>query len=68
LIAQARRLYVGESLSVDLKETVYALDSTTIDLCLSLFPWAHFRALVQFAGLSTIPSSGELKAVRWLSS
>ena len=43
LIAQARRLYVGESLSVDLKDTVYALDSTTIDLCLSLFPWAHFR-------------------------
>ena len=44
LIAQARRLYVGESLSVDLTETVYALDSTTIDLCLSLFPWAHFRS------------------------
>ena len=44
LIAQARWLYVGESLSVDLKETVYALDSTTIDLCLSLFPWAHFRS------------------------
>jgi hypothetical protein len=44
LIAQARRLYVGETLSVDLKETVYALDSTTIDLCLSLFPWAHFRS------------------------
>ena len=44
LIAQARRLYVGETLSVDLRETVYALDSTTIDLCLSLFPWAHFRS------------------------
>jgi Domain of unknown function (DUF4372)/Transposase DDE domain len=44
LIAQARRLYVGESLSVDLTETVYALDSTTIDLCLSLFPWAEFRS------------------------
>jgi hypothetical protein len=44
LIAQARRLYMGESLLVDLKETVYALDSTTIDLCLSLFPWAHFRS------------------------
>ena len=44
LIAQARRLYVGESLSVDLTNTVYALDSTTIDLCLSLFPWAHFRS------------------------
>ncbi len=44
LIAQARRLYVGESLLVDLTDTVYALDSTTIDLCLSLFPWAHFRS------------------------
>jgi hypothetical protein len=44
LIAQARRLYAGESLSVDLTNTVYALDSTTIDLCLSVFPWAHFRS------------------------
>lgn len=43
LIAQARRLYIGESLLGDLDSTVYALDSTTIDLCLSLFPWAHFR-------------------------
>jgi hypothetical protein len=44
LIAQARRLYAGESLGVDLTDTVYALDSTTIDLCLSVFPWAHFRS------------------------
>ena len=44
LIAQARRLYKGESLLGDLDDTVYALDSTTIDLCLSLFPWAHFRS------------------------
>jgi Domain of unknown function (DUF4372)/Transposase DDE domain len=44
LIAQARRLYIGESLLGDLDNTVYALDSTTIDLCLSLFPWAHFRS------------------------
>lgn len=43
LIAQARRLYAGDSLLADLNNTVYALDSTTIDLCLSLFPWAHFR-------------------------
>ena len=43
LIAQARRLYVGDSLGLDLDKTVYALDSTTIDLCLSVFPWAHFR-------------------------
>ena len=44
LIVQARRLYAGESLSVDLTNTVYALDSTTIDLCLLLFPWADFRS------------------------
>jgi Domain of unknown function (DUF4372)/Transposase DDE domain len=43
LIAQARRLYGGDSLGLDLDNTVYALDSTTIDLCLSVFPWAHFR-------------------------
>ncbi len=43
LIAKARRLYCDEDLGLDLKETVYALDSTTIDLCLSLFPWARFR-------------------------
>lgn len=44
LIAQARKLYAGEDLGLDLTNTVYALDSTTIDLCLSVFPWAHFRA------------------------
>jgi transposase len=44
LIAQARRLYADESLLGELDNTVYALDSTTIDLCLSLFPWAHFRS------------------------
>ena len=44
LIHEARRLYADESFGVDLNETVYALDSTTIDLCLSLFPWAHFRS------------------------
>ena len=43
LIAQARKLYADESLGLELTNTVYALDSTTIDLCLSLFPWAKFR-------------------------
>ena len=43
LIARARTLYANEGFGVDLKETVYAFDSTTIDLCLSLFPWAQFR-------------------------
>ncbi len=44
LIAKARELYVKEPMSVDLDATVYALDSTTIDLCLSLFDWAPFRS------------------------
>src|SRR6202041_4192349 len=39
LIAQARKLYAKEDLGLDLTNTVYALDSTTIDLCLSVFPW-----------------------------
>jgi len=43
LISTARKLYVNDSFGVDLTETVYALDASTIDLCLSLFPWAHFR-------------------------
>jgi hypothetical protein len=43
LIRRARQLYVKEPLAVDLQQTVYALDATTIDLCLSLFPWARFR-------------------------
>lgn len=44
LITQARKLYTEENLGLDLSNTVYALDSTTIDLCLSLFPWAPFRS------------------------
>jgi hypothetical protein len=43
LIRIARRLYAGEPFGVDLDETAYVLDSTTIDLCLSLFPWARFQ-------------------------
>lgn len=43
LIAIARRLYSGDEFDLDLKNTVYALDSSTIDLCLSVFPWAPFR-------------------------
>ena len=44
LIARARRLYANDSFGVELNQTAYALDSTTIDLCLSLFPWAKFRS------------------------
>lgn len=42
LIREARRLYLDEDLGIELANTVYALDSTTIDLCLALFPWAYF--------------------------
>lgn len=44
LIRRARKLYTDDSFGLDLDNTVYALDSTTIDLCLSLFPWADFRS------------------------
>jgi hypothetical protein len=43
LMAQARKLYANQSIGIDLNAAAYALDSTTIELCLSLFPWAHFR-------------------------
>jgi hypothetical protein len=43
LIGMARTLYRNEDFSIELDQMAYALDSTTIDLCLSLFPWAHFR-------------------------
>ncbi len=43
LIGIARPLYVSDPMGVDLKDSLYALDSTTIDLCLALFPWARFR-------------------------
>ena len=44
LITQARKLYAEDEFGIDLTSTVYALDSTTIDLCLSVFPWAPFRS------------------------
>src|SRR5262245_14644653 len=44
LIGQARRLYASEPLAVDLKESLYALDASIIDLCLSVYPWARFDA------------------------
>lgn len=54
LIAQARRLYASETVVLDVKETVYALDSTTIDLCLSSFPWAVFRKAKAAVKLHTL--------------
>jgi len=54
LIAIARRLYAGEPFGVDLKETVYALDASTIDLCLSVFAWAPFRSTKAAIKLHTL--------------
>jgi hypothetical protein len=54
LIGIARRLYAGEAFGVDLKDTVYALDATTIDLCLSVFPWAPFRSTKAAVKLHTL--------------
>lgn len=54
LIQRARKLYAGDSFGIELDQTVYALDSTTIDLCLSLFPWAEFRKRKGAVKLHTI--------------
>lgn len=54
LIGIARKLYVNEPFGLDLKETVYALDATTIDLCLSVFPWAPFRTTKAAIRLHTL--------------
>ena len=54
LIGIARRQYVSEPFGVDLKETVYALDASTIDLCLSVLPWAPFRATKAAIKLHTL--------------
>ncbi|MEY4961244.1 MAG: hypothetical protein RL610_1423 [Pseudomonadota bacterium] len=54
LIEQARKLYAGDSFGIELENTVYALDSTTIDLCLSLFPWALFRTTKSAVKMHTL--------------
>ena len=54
LIAQARTLYQHDPWSVELEQTVYAFDSTTVDLCLSLFPWAQFRRRKSAVKLHTL--------------
>jgi hypothetical protein len=54
LIAHARKLYAQESFGVDLDQAVYAFDSTTIDLCLTLFPWAQFRRRKSAVKLHTL--------------
>src|SRR4030067_202527 len=54
LIVQARKLYAGDSFGIALENTAYALDSTTIDLCLSLFPWALFRTTKSAVKIHTL--------------
>lgn len=54
LIRRARNLYCNDSFGIDLSNTVYALDATTIDLCLSLFPWAPFRSTKAAVKLHTL--------------
>ncbi len=62
LVAKARRLYASEDLGIELDHTVYALNSTTIDLSLTLFGWADFRSTK--AGIKITPA--RLHDVRWL--
>ena len=78
LIGKARRLYAGDSFGVELDQTVYALDATTVDLCLSVFPWARFRSTKAAIKINTlldlrgaIPSMihvtpGDVHEVNWL--
>jgi hypothetical protein len=67
LIAGARSLYADEPLGLDLERTVYALDSTTIDLCLSLFPWATFRATKAGVKLHTLLDLvGNIPTYAWI--
>lgn len=54
LIHTARQLYASASFAVELEQTVYALDTTTIDLCLSVFPWARFRSTKAAVKLHTL--------------
>ncbi len=72
LIGIARRLYVDDAFGVDLDDTVYALDATTIDLCLTLFPWAPFQRSKAAIKLHTlldlrgnIPAFIHITGARW---
>lgn len=67
LIDEARRLYVDDDFGVELKETVYALDSSTIDLCLSVFPWARFRKAKAAVKLHTLLDlRGDIPTFVWI--
>ena len=67
LIHEARRLYVDDDFGLELKETVYALDSSTIDLCLSVFPWARFRKTKAAVKLHTLLDlRGDIPTFIWI--
>jgi len=67
LIHEARRLYVDEDFGLELNETVYALDSSTIDLCLSVFPWARFRKTKGAVKLHTLLDlKGDIPTFIWI--
>jgi len=67
LIRRARRLYAADDLGPQLAQTTYALDATTIDLCLSLFPWAYFRRHKGGIKLHTLLDvRGDLPASVWV--
>ncbi|MFH1992256.1 MAG: IS4 family transposase [Pseudomonadota bacterium] len=67
LIHEARRLYVDDVFGLELDETVYALDSSTIDLCLSVFPWARFRKTKGAIKLHTLLDlRGDIPTFIWI--
>jgi hypothetical protein len=67
LIHEARGLYVEDDFGLELKETVYALDSSTIDLCLSIFPWAQFRKTKAAIKLHTLLDlRGDIPTFIWI--
>jgi hypothetical protein len=67
LIARARRLYAEDDFGVDLDETVYALDASTVDLCLAMFPWAKFRKRKAAVKLHTLLDlRGSIPSFIWI--
>jgi len=67
LIHEARRLYIDDDFGLELKDTVYALDSSTIDLCLSTFPWARFRKTKAAVKLHTLLDlRGDIPTFIWI--
>jgi len=68
LISRARKLYVNEDFGIELEQSAYAIDATTIDLCLSLFPWARFRKRKGGIKLHTLMElKGNIPCVIWVS-